>query len=240
MVAVSIGHPDDMTIRAVRILSEVGLIASEDPTMTQQLLLHHGIQATVTSYGPRNIDEKVAVLVHRLQRGLDVALVTDCGSPLVADPGHYLVAAAHAHGIPVIPVPGPSAVIAALTIAGYPCESFYFVGHLPNASLQIARRLTDSLGQDGPTVAFSTATGIARVLKILEDLSPRCPVVVAYDLTKPTEHIIRGAVCEVRERLRPGQRQEVTLVLSGKGRMTSDVRGARRTQSLSSRRIKTR
>ena len=101
--------------------------------------MHHGIQATVTSYGPRNLQEKAAVLLQRLQQGIDVAFVSDCGSPLVADPGHLLVAAAHAHGIPVVPVPGPSAIIAALTAAGFPCDSFYFLGHLPSASSRITQ-----------------------------------------------------------------------------------------------------
>ncbi|HET9132175.1 MAG TPA: SAM-dependent methyltransferase, partial [Terriglobia bacterium] len=86
MVAVSIGHPDDVTLRAIRILGEVDILASEDPKMTQALLTHHGIQATVTSYGPRNLREKAAVLLHRLQQGHDVAFVSDCGSPLIADP----------------------------------------------------------------------------------------------------------------------------------------------------------
>src|SRR5512139_43653 len=121
VVAVPIGHPDDVTVRALRILGKVDIIASEDPHLTQQLLMHHGIQATVTSYGPRNLKEKAAVLLYRLQRGIDVALVSDRGSPLVADPGHLLVAAAHSRGIPVVPVPGPSAIIAALTAAGFPC-----------------------------------------------------------------------------------------------------------------------
>src|SRR5690349_18263158 len=89
MVAVSIGHPDDVTVRAIRILGEVDIIASEDPSMTQELLMHHGIQATVTSYGPRNLKEKAAVLLRRLQGGSNVAFVSDCGSPLVVDPGHF-------------------------------------------------------------------------------------------------------------------------------------------------------
>lgn len=216
LVAVSIGHPDDVTVRAIRIFSEVDIIASEDPTMTQELLRHHGIQATVTSYGPRNLREKAAVLLHRLQHGRDVAFVSDCGSPLVADPGHFLVAAAHAHDIRVVPVPGPSAIIAALTVAGFSCDSFYFLGHLPSASSRIAQYLIDSLRRDGPTVAFCTGTMVARILKTLDGIAPRCSVAVAYALTRPNEHVIRGTAGEVRERLPPAQGREVTLVLAGK------------------------
>lgn len=240
VVAVPIGHPDDVTVRAIQILGKVDLIASEDPNMTQQLLMHHGIHATVTSYGPRNLREKAAVLLQRLQQGSDIALVSDCGSPLVADPGHFLVGAAHAHGIPVVPVPGPSAIIAALTVAGFSCESFHFLGHVPSASSRIIRSLIDSLRRNGPTVAFCTGTVVVRILKTLDGISPQCSVAVAYDLTKPNEHIIRGTVCEICKRLPPAQGRDVTLVLAGKNGTEWDDQGARRAQSLSSRRIKTR
>ena len=240
LVAVPIGHPDDVTVRAIRILGQVGLIASEDPKVTQQLLTHHDIQATVTSYGPRNLKEKAAVLLQRLQQGIDVAFVSDCGSPLIADPGQFLVAAAHRHAIPVVPVPGPSAIIAALTAAGFSCDSFSFLGHLPSTPSRIAPYLIDSLRRKGPTVAFCTGTEVSRILKTLRGISPRRSVAVAYDLTKPNEHIIRGTACEVRERLRPSRGREVTLVLAGKDGTELDGQGVYRPQSLSSRRIKTR
>ncbi|MFZ1803808.1 MAG: SAM-dependent methyltransferase, partial [Nitrospira sp.] len=176
----------------------------------------------------------------RLQQGIDVAFVSDCGSPLVSDPGHLLVAAAHAHGIPVVPVPGPSAIIAALTAAGLPCDSFYFLGHLPSASTRITQRLMDSLKRNGPTVAFCTRTVVARILKTLGDIAPHCSVVVAYDLTKPNEHIIRGTACEVSKKLDSTRGRDVTLVLAGKDGTESDDQHIRRAQSLSSRRIKTR
>ena len=240
VVAVPIGHPDDVTVRALRILSTVDLIASEDPKVTQQLLMHHSIQATVTSYGPRNLQEKAAVLLQRLQQGSHVALVSDCGSPLVSDPGHLLVAAAHTHGIPVVPVPGPSAIITALTAAGLPCDSFYFLGHLPSASSRITQRLLDSLKSNGPTVAFCTGTVVARLLKSLGDRAPQCSVVVAYDLTKPNEHIIRGTAGEVSKKIGSTRGRDLTLVLAGKDGTESDDHDMRRAQSLSSRRIKTR
>lgn len=240
VVAVPIGHPDDVTVRAVQILGEVDIIASEDPNLTQHLLRHHGIHATVTSYGPRNLREKAAVLVQRLQQGMNVALVSDCGSPLIADPGHFLVTAAHAQGIPVVPLPGPSVVIAALTAAGFPCDSFHFLGHLPTSSARLTRYLISSLEKKGPAVAFCPEPVVAHILKTLGGLSPRCSVAVAYDLTKANERIIRGTVSEVREKLRPVQRGDVTLVLAGDVGRESDDHGARRAQSLSSRRIKTR
>lgn len=240
MVAVPIGHPDDVTVRAIQILGKVDLIASEDPKVTQQLLTHHGIQTTVTSYGPRNLQEKAAVLLQRLQQGSHVALVSDCGSPLVSDPGHLLVAAAHTHGIPVVPAPGPSAIIAALTAAGFPCDSFYFLGHLPSAASRITPFLIDSLRKKGPIVAFCTETVVAHILKSIGDIAPHRFVAVAYDLTKPNEQIIRGTARTVRERLGPIQRRDVTLIFAGKDGTELADRGTRRAQSLSSRRIKTR
>jgi len=240
MVAVPIGHPDDVTLRAVRILREVDILASEVPNVTQELLMHHGIQATVTSYGPRNLREKAAVLLHRLQQGHDVAFVSDCGSPLIADPGHFLVAAAHAHNIQVVPVPGPSAIIAALTVAGFSCDSFYFLGYLPSASSRIAQYLNESLRRNGPTVAFCAGSAVAHILKILEDISPQRSVAVAYDLTRPKEHIIHGTACEIRERLPPAHGREVTFILAGRDGTGLDDKGAHRAQSLSSRRIRTR
>jgi len=240
VVAVPIGHPDDVTVRAIRILGNVDLIASEDPNVTQQLLTHHGIQATVTSYGPRNLQEKAAVLLQRLQQGSQVALVSDCGSPLISDPGHLLVEAAHTHGIPVVPIPGPSVIIAALTAAGFSCDSFYFLGHLPSVPSRMTRSLINSLRRKDPIVAFCTETAVAHILKSLDDIAPQCSVAVAYDLTKPNEHIIRGTVRAMRERLGPTQGRNVTLVLAGKDETELDDEGVGRAQSLSSRRIKTR
>lgn len=240
VVAVSMGHPDDVTMRAVRILGEVDIIASEDPKLTQQLLLHHDIRATVTSYGPRNLREKAAVLLHRLQQGHNVALVSDCGSPLVADPGYFLVAAAHRRGIPVVPVPGPSAVTAALMAAGFLCDSFNFLGHLPKSPSRLTRCLNDALSRKDPTVAFCTGAMVERTITTLCGLSPRCSVAVAYDLTKPNERIIRGAACEVREKLCPAQGRDITLVLAGKNGTKSDDQVTGGAQSLSSRRIKIR
>jgi 16S rRNA (cytidine1402-2'-O)-methyltransferase len=222
VLAVPIGHPDDITVRAIQILSQVGIIASEDPTVTQRLLAHHDIQALVTSYGPRNLKEKAAVLLQRLRHGVDIALVSDCGSPLVADPGQLLVAEAHRHGIPVVPVPGPSVLIAALTVAGLSCDSFYFLGYLPPTSSRIALGMIDSLRRDVPTVAFCTTATLARALKTLSNIAPQRLVVLVCDVTKPTEIIVRGSVDEVRQHLHRIRGREITLVLSGRGHVESD------------------
>lgn len=216
VVAVPIGHPDDFTVRAIRILKTVDIIASEDPQATQRLLAHHQIRGRVISYGPWNLKEKVRVLLQHLQQGTDVALVSDCGSPLIADPGHLLVAAAHAHHIPVVPVPGPSAVIAALSTTGFPCDSFFFLGHLPNNPTRIIRCLADALKRDVPTMVFCTATSVGYALHTLIRIAPRRRIVLACDLTQANERILWGTARRVSQGLSRFLSQDMTLIVAGK------------------------
>lgn len=218
VVAVPIGHPDDLTLRALAILKSVDLVASEDPKQTQRLLAHHRISATVTSYGPVHVKEKVAVLLERLRQGARIAIVADTGSPLIVDPGALLVAGAHAQGTPVLPIPGPSACIAALTIAGIPCESFYFLGQLPSTGPHLTRRLADAVKRKVPTIAYGTHITAARALNAFVRLAPRRLVVAACDLTKPNEVILRGTARQVSRRLCDIQREDITVVVSGRTR----------------------
>jgi len=131
IVSTPIGNLEDMTFRAVRILKEVGVIAAEDTRHTKQLCTHFGIHTPLTSYHDFNKEEKTAVLLERLQAGTDVALVSDAGTPVVSDPGFFLITRAIEAGIRVVPVPGPSAVLAALAGSGLPTDSFRFEGFLP-------------------------------------------------------------------------------------------------------------
>jgi 16S rRNA (cytidine1402-2'-O)-methyltransferase len=216
VVAVPIGHPNDLSRRALTIFKSVHLIAAEDPQQTQQLLAHHGISATVTSYGPVNVNEKVAVLLQRLQQGARIAIVADTGSPLVVDPGALLVAGAHAQGTRVIPIPGPSAAIAALTAAGFPCEAFYVLGQLPSTGPHLSRRVANAVNREVPTVAFGTQITVLRALKTIARLAPRRLVVAACDLTKPKEVILRGTARQVSQRLSDEQGEDITIVVSGK------------------------
>lgn len=244
LVAVPIGNVDDLTIRAIRILREADLIASEDPGKTRQLLSHHGIDAILTSYGPTNIKEKAAILIDRLHRGAQIALVSDCGSPVIADPGALLVASAHAQGIRVISVPGPSALTAAVAAAGLPGAGFVFLGQLPETRGGMRRRLSIHPIGTISAVAFCTGTSLTLALNTLAVVAPRCHVTLACDLTKPNEQIMRGTVFQIRRALKnlPAT-QDITLILTGKRtRMVRTGRNKRATpaQSLSSRRISTR
>lgn len=220
VVGVPIGHLDDITLRATRTLRNADLIASEDPAATRLLLSHHDIDTALTSYGPTNLKEKVAVLIERLQRGARIALVSDCGSPVLADPGCLLVASAHDRGIRVISVPGPSALTAAVAAAGLSCDSFFFQGRLPETKDGMRRCLARCLKSQVPTVAFCTARSLTHVLKTIAGMAPRRFIVVACDLTRREELIVRGTARQVQEQLEYiAAGQDVTIMLSAGGKI---------------------
>ena len=156
IVGTPIGHPDDITLRALATLRRVSVIASEDPRVTQSLLAHHGITATVTSYGPLNRHEKIQLLLHRLTQGQDVAFVSDNGTPIIYDPGSLFVAAAHQAGIPVKAIPGPSGMTAATAISGFSGDAIIFEGHLPSSSLRLTAFLS-KLCEERRTLNFDFA-----------------------------------------------------------------------------------
>jgi 16S rRNA (cytidine1402-2'-O)-methyltransferase len=217
LVAVPIGHPDDLTLRARRILGEVDVIASEQPETTRQLLAHHSISTAVTSYGPSHLKEKIAVLMARLHEGARIALVSDCGTPVLADPGCLLVTAAHSGGIPVVSLPGPSALTAAVAASGLPGDSFFFQRRLPERNSDRRRCLADCLGRRCPSVIFCTPSLIAEALSIITRLAPRRRIALACDLTKPGELIIRGTARQTLERMADLlSAEDITLIVAGR------------------------
>ena len=215
LVATPIGNLEDITHRAVRILREVDLIACEDTRHTRRLLDHYGIVRPVTSYHEHNETARAEELVAKLAAGANVALVSDAGMPLVSDPGYRLVAAAVRAGVPVVPVPGASAAVTALSASGLATDSFYFGGFLPAKSGQRAKTL-EILREHHATLVFYEAPH--RILETLEDvekvLGPR-HVVVARELTKVHEEFLRGPAGEVRATLasRPSVKGEITLLI---------------------------
>jgi 16S rRNA (cytidine1402-2'-O)-methyltransferase len=208
VVAVPIGDPDDLTLRALRVLRHVDLIASEDPAATRALLAHHGVDTPLTGYGPRNLKEKVAVLLHRLAQGSQIALVSDCGSAVIADPGQ---------GIPVRSVPGHSAVTAALAVSGIAADSFSFLGSLPDSPPALRRSVSALLHATETTVAFCPAESLKKILGAAAELAPRRRLILACDLTTPRERIFHGTARQAREELarRPAPGL-VTLMIAGR------------------------
>ena len=215
LVATPIGNLEDITFRAVRVLKEADLIACEDTRQTRKLLDHYGIATPTVSYHEHNEAERAAELAARLLRGTRIALVSDAGMPLVSDPGYRLVQAAIAAGIPVEPVPGPSAILAAVAASGLPTDAFHFAGFLPAKQGQ-RRRALEALAQEQATLIFYEAPHrILEALEAVEEvLGPR-PVVVARELTKLHEEFLRGTPAAVRAALaaRPAVKGEITLLV---------------------------
>jgi 16S rRNA (cytidine1402-2'-O)-methyltransferase len=220
LVATPIGNLEDITYRAVRLLGEADVIACEDTRQTRKLLDHYGIQKPTVSYHEHNEAERTQDLIARLNTGATVALVSDAGMPLVSDPGYRLVRAAVDAGIPVQPVPGPSASLAALAASGLPTDAFYFGGFLPAKAGQRARALEALANQEATLVFYEAPHRILETLEAVETaLGPR-PVVVAREITKIHEEFLRGTPAEVRAQLaaRDSVKGEITLLI---GKATS-------------------
>ena len=221
VVATPIGNLEDITVRALRVLREVALIAAEDTRRTAHLLARHAIATPTTSLHAHNEHRKTASLVDRLQSGDSIALVSDAGTPTVSDPGGELVAAAIAAGIRIEPIPGPSAILAALTASGFSYDSFTFLGFPPTKTKE-RRAWFDRLIQVGGTVVFFEAPHrIVRTLTELGRISGNCPIVLGRELTKTHEELVRGPIVEVLERF-PMERGEFTVVAQI-GRTTHDA-----------------
>jgi 16S rRNA (cytidine1402-2'-O)-methyltransferase len=227
VISTPIGHPDDITLRALATLRSAVVVASEDPRMTQALLAHHGITATVTSYGPFNRHEKMLLLLHRLLQGQDVALVSDNGTPVIYDPGCLLVAAAHRSGIPVKAIPGPSTITAAAAISGFSGDAIVFEGHLPSTSRRLAQYLSQLRDEQKTLVFYVAPRALLRLLKILAQILPTRQVAVAMDLTTCRETFSRGRPGELLDRIGPVPKDSaVTVVIEGyrKGSHTKTMR----------------
>jgi 16S rRNA (cytidine1402-2'-O)-methyltransferase len=218
IVATPIGNLEDITTRAIRILGEVDLIACEDTRQTRKLLDRYGIAKPLVSYHEHNEQARSVDLLREVEAGKNIALVSDAGTPLIADPGYRLVEQARNRGIAVCPIPGPSALVTALSASGLPTDSFSFHGFLPAKKGQ-RRRLLEDLRSSQGTLVFYEAPH--RILDALEDigeiLGPR-PVVLARELTKIHEEFLRGTAAELREALgkRSSVKGEITLMI-GKG-----------------------
>ena len=232
IVGTPIGSFDDLSIRALMTLKNVSIIAAENPLATQSLLDHHGISATITSYGPRNRDEKIAVLLHSLHQGQHVALVSDSGMPVIYDPGRLLIAAAQQAGYPVTVIPGPSALTAAVAISGSSGDRIHFEGRFPRTKRLAETFLAEFKGNSKTLVFFAPSARCTHILRSLGRILPDRQVTLAADMTRTTERLYQGtATSLLAQGISLSENSEVTLVVEGeppKGVWRKRLRAKRR------------
>ena len=209
LVATPIGNLEDITLRALRVLKEVDLIACEDTRQTLKLLSHYGIKTRLVSYHEHNEMTRAAELVVDLEGGAKIALVTDAGMPGISDPGFHLIALAIRHHVPVVPIPGASAFLAALVASGLPTDSFRFGGFLPAKSGQ-RRKLMESVKDAPRTQVFYEAPHrlLQTLADVVEVLGNSRHIVVAREVTKIHEEFLRGRAPEVLEQLKVARRSQ--------------------------------
>jgi 16S rRNA (cytidine1402-2'-O)-methyltransferase len=202
LVATPIGNLEDITLRALRTLRECDVVAAEDTRRTGLLLKHFGISKPLLSYFQFNEARRSEEILERLGRGEKVAVVTDAGSPGISDPGERVVRAAIAAGFRVESVPGPSAVVAALTASGLPTAEFHFLGFLPHKSGQRRKKLEELRDYAGTLVLYESPYRIEKLLGELKEVFPGRQMVVARELTKKFEEFLRGTPAELLDRTR--------------------------------------
>jgi 16S rRNA (cytidine1402-2'-O)-methyltransferase len=227
LVGTPIGNLEDITLRAVRVLKEVDVIACEDTRQTQKLLNHYAIATRTISYHEHNEMSRAAELVKQMQEGASVALVTDAGMPGISDPGFRLISLAIQHHLPVVPIPGASAFLAALVASGLPTDSFRFSGFLPAKRGERRAALEAIKASPRPQVFYEAPHRIVEAIAdVVEVLGKSRQVVIAREVTKLHEEFLRGQAGEVLEALkaRDGVKGEITLII-GKGE-ASHVGGA--------------
>lgn len=215
VVATPIGNLEDITYRAVRILNEVDLVAAEDTRHSRKLFAHFGIQKPFLSYHDHNEQQRQEELLQRLTSGENVALISDAGTPCIADPGYRLIASCNAAGIVVVPIPGPSALITALSASGVSTERFTFEGYLPHKAKARIDLLRQLKGEQRTLVFYETPHRLSAALEDLTEVfGAERTLVVARELTKMYEEFFRGTLAEAVTRfaLEPA-RGELVLVI---------------------------
>ncbi|HEY0005377.1 MAG TPA: 16S rRNA (cytidine(1402)-2'-O)-methyltransferase [Pyrinomonadaceae bacterium] len=215
IVATPIGNLEDITYRAVRLLSEVDLIACEDTRRTQVLLNHYGIKTKMLSYHEHNERSRAAQLGRMLSSGANVAVVSDAGTPGISDPGFRLANVAFEVGAEVVPVPGPTALIAALVASGLPTDEFFFGGFLPARSTQRRARLMDARAISSTLIFYESPHRLAESLSDAREILGEREAVVARELTKMHEEMARGRLSELAVRFASAEaaRGEIVLVI---------------------------
>jgi 16S rRNA (cytidine1402-2'-O)-methyltransferase len=216
IVATPIGNLEDITLRALRVLKEVDLIAAEDTRHTKKLLAHYGIATRLTSYYDQIEGAKASLLVKQLSEGKSIALVSDAGTPTLSDPGFRLVREAVRAGVSVVPVPGPSALLAVLSASGLATDRFVFEGFLPGKARERRERLQRLREEERSLVFYEAPHRIRRTLGDMLELFGDREAVLAREVTKVYEEFVRGRLSEVIQAIdRKEPRGEITLVVGG-------------------------
>jgi len=216
VVATPIGNLEDVTLRALRVLREVKLIAAEDTRTTRRLLNTYDIRTALTSYHEHSRRGKLDYLLDYLERE-DLALVSEAGTPGLSDPGYELIVAAAERGVSVVPIPGASAVVTALVVSGLPTDQFLYVGFLPRRKGQRQRLLAAIVDEPRTIVAFETPHRLSGALSDIEETLGNRRLALCCELTKIHEQIFRGRVSQAREHF-VESRGEFTLVIEGRTR----------------------
>ena len=219
IVSTSIGNPDDITLRALRVLREANAVICEEPREGARLLRRYQIQNEIVDLNEHTERARVPELIERFKRGETLALISDHGTPLLNDPGGRLVARAIAEKIPVSAVPGASSLLAALVVSGLPLGRFRFVGFLPAKKEARRAALAQLRVEPEPWVMFDTPYRLCAVLADLHrGLEPECQVVIACNLTMPSEQIVRGTMRHVFEHFQKNPfKGEYVIIVAGKG-----------------------
>ena len=214
LVATPIGNLEDITVRALRLLGEADLIACEDTRHTLKLLNHYGIHKPTLSYHQHNEASRAPELLKRLQQGAQIVLVSDAGTPTISDPGHRLVSLCLENQIPIVPIPGPSAVIAALAASGLPMGEFLFVGFLPSRPAARRKALQNLANETHTLAIYEAPHRLVETLSDALDCLGRRPAVIAREITKVHEEFLRGDLAELLVRMQQQPvRGEITILI---------------------------
>lgn len=217
VVGTPIGNLEDITLRALRTLGEVDLIAAEDTRNTRRLLAHHGINRPLVSLHEHNEDRRTAELISKLGNGTAIALVSDAGTPTVSDPGYRLVKDAAAAGIRVVPIPGPSAALAALSVSGLPTDAFLFLGFPPRKRAKRLKFLGHVAEETKTLIFYESPKRMADLLTDLQDVMGERRAVLSREMTKTYEEFMRGTLNQIVAEIekRKELKGECTLLVEG-------------------------
>lgn len=218
VVATPIGNLKDITFRAIETLKNVDLIACEDTRHTGKLASHYEISTTLVSYHQHNKIKKADYLIGELKKGKEIGLVTDVGTPGVSDPGYYIIRESVKEDVEIVPIPGPSALVAALTISGFPTREFFFDGFLPTKKGKRRKRLKMLSEKDCTLVLYVSKHKIMKVLKVMKDYFQDRKIVVAREMTKKFEEVVRGEVNKIKKYFSERKiRGEFTFIIAPPG-----------------------